>query len=59
VTGSFNFTHQAENENAENLLVVKGHPELAHSYRQDFLAHKGHARPPEVKAHPAAARKAA
>jgi phosphatidylserine/phosphatidylglycerophosphate/cardiolipin synthase-like enzyme len=59
VTGSFNFTHQAEAENAENLLVIKGHPELVHAYRQDFAAHKGHARPPEVKAAPAAARKAA
>jgi phosphatidylserine/phosphatidylglycerophosphate/cardiolipin synthase-like enzyme len=59
LTGSFNFTHQAENENAENLLVIKGHPELVHAYRQDFTAHKGHARPPEVKAQHAAARKAA
>src|SRR5262249_3293713 len=56
VTGRFNFTHQAEAENAENLLVIKGHPELVHAYRQDFAAHKGHARAPEVKA---AARKAA
>jgi phosphatidylserine/phosphatidylglycerophosphate/cardiolipin synthase-like enzyme len=59
VTGSFNFTHQAEAENAENLLVIKGHPELVHSYHLDFVAHKGHARPPDVKAAPAAARKAA
>ena len=59
VTGSFNFTHQAEAENAENMLVIKGHPELVHAYRQDFVAHKGHARPPEVKAAPAAGRKAA
>ena len=28
ITGSFNFTHQAEAENAENLLIIKGHPEL-------------------------------
>src|SRR5262245_1992318 len=27
ITGSFNFTHQAEHENAENLMVLKGHPE--------------------------------
>jgi phosphatidylserine/phosphatidylglycerophosphate/cardiolipin synthase-like enzyme len=32
VTGSFNFTHQAESDNAENLLVIKGHPELASVY---------------------------
>jgi phosphatidylserine/phosphatidylglycerophosphate/cardiolipin synthase-like enzyme len=55
LTGSFNFTHQAENENAENLLVIKGHPELVASYRKDFAAHKAHARAPEVKVRPAAA----
>ncbi len=49
VTGSFNFTHQAEAENAENLLVIKGHPELVEAYRQDFLAHKAHSQPPQLK----------
>jgi phosphatidylserine/phosphatidylglycerophosphate/cardiolipin synthase-like enzyme len=49
LTGSFNFTNQAEAENAENLLVLKGHPELARTYRQNFLAHKEHARAPETK----------
>jgi phosphatidylserine/phosphatidylglycerophosphate/cardiolipin synthase-like enzyme len=42
ITGSFNFTHQAEVENAENLLVLKGHGELMDHYRQDFEVHKGH-----------------
>jgi phosphatidylserine/phosphatidylglycerophosphate/cardiolipin synthase-like enzyme len=42
LTGSFNFTHQAEMENAENLLVIKGQPELVHLYRQNFLIHKAH-----------------
>jgi phosphatidylserine/phosphatidylglycerophosphate/cardiolipin synthase-like enzyme len=59
ITGSFNFTHQAEDENAENLVVLKGFPALVHAYRQDFAAHKAHARPPEVKAEPVPARKAA
>jgi phosphatidylserine/phosphatidylglycerophosphate/cardiolipin synthase-like enzyme len=49
LTGSFNFTNQAENENAENLLIIKGHPELVSSYRKDFAVHKAHARQPEVK----------
>src|SRR5262249_46329401 len=40
ITGSFNFTHQAEAENAENLLVLKGHAELARAYRANFEAHK-------------------
>jgi phosphatidylserine/phosphatidylglycerophosphate/cardiolipin synthase-like enzyme len=59
ITGSFNFTHQAENENAENMLIIKGHPELVGSYRKDFSAHKAHAREPDVKARPAAAAAAA
>jgi phosphatidylserine/phosphatidylglycerophosphate/cardiolipin synthase-like enzyme len=60
ITGSFNFTHQAENENAENLLVIKGHPELVGAYRQNFHAHKEHSRPvQQAKPQAAAARKAA
>jgi phosphatidylserine/phosphatidylglycerophosphate/cardiolipin synthase-like enzyme len=50
LTGSFNFTHQAEMENAENLLIIKGHPELVSRYCQDFAMHKGHCQAPKVKA---------
>jgi phosphatidylserine/phosphatidylglycerophosphate/cardiolipin synthase-like enzyme len=50
LTGSFNFTHQAEAENAENLLIIKGHPELAARYCQEFAAHKGHCQAPKAKA---------
>ncbi len=50
LTGSFNFTHQAESENAENLLVVKGHPALLNAYRENFLAHKAHAQAPTTRA---------
>ena len=63
ISGSFNFTNQAENENAENLLVIKGQPQLAALYKENFHAHKDHAR--AVQAAPAkpqqhqAARKAA
>jgi phosphatidylserine/phosphatidylglycerophosphate/cardiolipin synthase-like enzyme len=53
LTGSFNFTHHAEHENAENLLILKGHPELVRIYRQDFAVHREHARPAEVKVQPA------
>jgi phosphatidylserine/phosphatidylglycerophosphate/cardiolipin synthase-like enzyme len=59
LTGSFNFTNQAEQENAENLLVLKGHPELVSAYRKYFATHKGHARVAEVKARPAGATPAA
>jgi len=50
ITGSFNFTHQAEAENAENLLIIKGHPELVSLYCRDFATHKGHCQPPQIKA---------
>jgi phosphatidylserine/phosphatidylglycerophosphate/cardiolipin synthase-like enzyme len=59
ITGSFNFTHQAEGENAENLLIVKGHPELVRSYRQDFLVHKSHSQVPNRKPAAPAQRSAA
>ncbi len=45
VTGSFNFTNQAENQNAENLLIIKGHPALVTQYRNNFMAHKLHSKP--------------
>ena len=42
LTGSFNFTRQAERENAENLLVLKDHRELATRYRANFHSHREH-----------------
>lgn len=50
VTGSFNFTHQAEAENAENLLIIKHNAELLEAYRSDFMAHKAHCQAPGTKA---------
>jgi phosphatidylserine/phosphatidylglycerophosphate/cardiolipin synthase-like enzyme len=54
ITGSFNFTNQAEHENAENLLVLRGFPELAKQFHDNFHEHHGHARP-AGQAAPAAA----
>ena len=45
VTGSFNLTNQAEHQNAENMLIIKGHPEMAVQYRQNFMVHKEHSKP--------------
>jgi phosphatidylserine/phosphatidylglycerophosphate/cardiolipin synthase-like enzyme len=53
ITGSFNFTHQAEAENAENLVILKGHPELMTIYRQNFEVHKEHSQPPGQQKAPA------
>jgi phosphatidylserine/phosphatidylglycerophosphate/cardiolipin synthase-like enzyme len=52
ITGSFNFTNHAETSNAENMLIIKGHPDLVRAYRQDFLVHKEHARAAEPKVSP-------
>jgi len=46
LTGSFNFTNQAEHENAENLLVLRNHPDIAAMYRKNFDAHKAHCHNP-------------
>ncbi len=48
-TGSFNFTNQAEQHNAENLLIIKGHPEMVREYRKNFFVHKGHSKPGVMK----------
>lgn len=49
ITGSFNFTHQAEAENAENLLIIKGNRELVGSYCESFDHHKSHSQAPSAK----------
>lgn len=49
ITGSFNFTHQAEVENAENLLIIKGSRDLVSSYCESFEHHKSHSQPASVK----------
>jgi phosphatidylserine/phosphatidylglycerophosphate/cardiolipin synthase-like enzyme len=42
ITGSFNFTRQAENSNAENLLVITGKPKIAKAYEENFQRHLEH-----------------
>lgn len=42
ITGSFNFTRQAEHENAENLLILRHNRELAALYRTNFHSHREH-----------------
>ena len=42
ITGSFNFTKAAENENAENLLVIHDAPSLYAQYEQNFQHHLDH-----------------
>lgn len=59
ITGSFNFTNQAEHENAENLLIVRGHRELFQSYHERFQQHKAHSHAPNLNAANAGSRHAA
>jgi phosphatidylserine/phosphatidylglycerophosphate/cardiolipin synthase-like enzyme len=59
LTGSFNFTRQAEHENAENMLVLTHHRELIAAYRENFEFHRNHARQPEKHAVEADRRRAA
>lgn len=54
ITGSFNFTNQAEHENAENLVIIKHDHALARSYIESFEHHKGHSHAPGQKAKKAA-----
>ena len=49
ITGSYNFTNQAENENAENLMIITGHPELVSWYRDNFFKHRDHAKPAQIR----------
>lgn len=44
ITGSFNFTRQAETSNAENLLIIRN-PELALAYAQNWKTHYEHSDP--------------
>lgn len=50
LTGSFNFTKAAEENNAENLLVIKGYPDLMRQYERNYELHKGHSEPYRGKA---------
>lgn len=42
ITGSMNFTRAAETKNAENVLVVRGNPELNKLYSQNWQDHWNH-----------------
>jgi phosphatidylserine/phosphatidylglycerophosphate/cardiolipin synthase-like enzyme len=47
ITGSYNFSRAAETENAENMLVLTGCPEVAKRYADNYAAHRAHAEPYE------------
>src|SRR5262245_9892316 len=45
ITGSFNFTTSAEKSNAENLLIIRGRPDLYQAYENNFRHHYEHSQP--------------
>jgi phosphatidylserine/phosphatidylglycerophosphate/cardiolipin synthase-like enzyme len=45
ITGSYNYTKQAENANAENLVIISGKPIIAAAYERNFEEHLGHSQP--------------
>ncbi len=45
MTGSFNFTHAGQHRNAENLLILRGNPNLAEAYAANWRRHKIHSQP--------------
>jgi phosphatidylserine/phosphatidylglycerophosphate/cardiolipin synthase-like enzyme len=49
ITGSFNFTRQAEDANAENLLVIRHDSAIVNKYLQYYENHKVHSRKPQIK----------
>jgi phosphatidylserine/phosphatidylglycerophosphate/cardiolipin synthase-like enzyme len=40
ITGSYNFTWSAQHKNAENILIVRGNPELAAAYAANWERHR-------------------
>jgi phosphatidylserine/phosphatidylglycerophosphate/cardiolipin synthase-like enzyme len=42
ITGSFNFTHGAQFNNAENVLVLRGHAALARLFVENWQQHRLH-----------------
>jgi phosphatidylserine/phosphatidylglycerophosphate/cardiolipin synthase-like enzyme len=47
-TGSFNYSTAADEDNAENALVIEGHPDVAADYLKDWEKHWAHARSVKV-----------
>lgn len=45
LTGSYNWTYAAQHRNAENLLILRDHPELARAYFDNWQRHAAAAKP--------------
>ena len=45
VTGSYNFTYNAQHRNAENAVILRGNPPLCEAFRNNWLRHQAHSIP--------------
>ncbi len=54
VTGSYNFTWSASRRNAENLLILRGNPELVAAYERNWRRHRRDAQPVDDALRPVA-----
>jgi hypothetical protein len=54
ITGSFNFTTSAEQHNAENLLIIRGRPDVYQAYESNFRHHYEHCQPYQGRSVPSA-----
>ncbi len=45
VTGSYNFTYNAQHRNAENVVILRGDLPLCEAFRNNWLRHKAHSIP--------------
>ena len=45
ISGSYNWTHAAQNRNTENVLILRRHPELARQYAANRHRHAQEALP--------------
>ncbi len=45
ITGSFDFTREAEESSSENLLILKANPTLAAKYLENYNVHREHSKP--------------
>lgn len=45
ITGSFNFTQAAQHRNSENLLLLRGNPQLTAAYLRNWRKHRVHSVP--------------
>jgi len=52
VTGSYNFTYSAQRRNAENVLVMRGNPDLAAAFATNWQRLHASARPYRARAAP-------